>query len=163
MKPLVPAAIAFALMLPSLSHAGNLTGTLSVKLTMVNGCKSISATPLDFGVHRYPERPADVTAVARIHANCSRGTGYTIELDNGHHPGAGEARLMTGAFTRPYHLYKDPGMTQEWGSGRSGGTGVTATMGPSETAVHTVYGRVRLPRSGPPGVATDAVTITLSY
>ncbi len=145
------------------SNAEKLTAVMPVRLTMVGACNSISATPLDFGVHRYPDRPTDVTAKASIHARCSRGTHYTVELDEGHKHGHGEARRMSGDFNRPYELYKDPGMTQKWGSGNSGATGLSGVMGASEAAVHTVYGRVRLPSSGPLGVGTDTVTVTLRF
>jgi len=149
--------------LPVMAGAGSLTATMPVRLVMVGHCQSISVTPLDFGVHRYPDRPTELRAEARISVACTRGAQYSIDIDNGRDPGEGHARHLRGDFVRRYDLYKDSAGTRPWGSGQSGGGPENAVMGASGTATHSVYGRVRIPAAGPLGAASDAVTVTLSY
>lgn len=159
-RSFVAALVALA---PGVATAGSLTASMPVRLTMVGQCQSVSVTPLDFGTHRYQNQPAEVRGEATIRVACSRGAQYSIDIDNGRDPGDGRGRHLRGDFVRQYELYKDPAGTSVWGSGQPRGAPLSAVMGASGEATHTVYGRVRIPAAGNLGVAGDAVTVTLSY
>ncbi len=159
-------ALAVALALGTVAQpvalAGTSTGTLSVSATVVASCTSVSAAPLNFGSIA---ATSGGTAEATITVNCGQGVAYTVDLDNGLAAAGGPRLLRNGTSTFPYILYSDAARTTIWGitGTAAGATVVSATMGASGSASHTVYGLALSVPDTAPGLYTDTVTVTLTY
>jgi spore coat protein U-like protein len=94
---------------------------------------------------------------------CTRGTPYSISLDNGQTGIAPAARKMKSAAgdTVTYGLYRDTGRSQVWGSAASG-LGVTGTGSGANLAI-SVYGQVPAQSTPRPGTYSDRIVATIAY
>lgn len=120
----------------------------------------MSATDLVFPSSGFITTAVD--GAASISVTCTNTTPYSVGLSNG--AGAGATfvqRKMTSSSgnTVNYNLFSDVARTAVWADGffrRSGsGTGSPQLL--------TVYGRVPVQTTPPPGVYRDTVVITLTY
>jgi len=146
---------------PSLS--GRATSVpFTVRTTNRSTC-TVSATNLDFGTQA--SLASDIDISNSISLTCSSGTAYTVGLNNGNSGGTGPAtRLMansTNADKVTYGIYLDPGRTQPWGDGKTGG--VASGIGNGSAQTFTGYGRI--PGQSTPSAMdyTDTVVLTVSY
>lgn len=133
----------------------------SVSATVTANC-SVSATPMNFGSSGSLASAA-VDAAAAVSVSCSNGTAYTVSLSAGFGSGATvAARKMAAGFNSiTYSLYRDSGRTQVWGN--TIGTDTVGGTGTGSAVSHTVYGRVPVQATPPPGSYSDTVVVTVTY
>lgn len=132
----------------------------TLTMTIAPSC-IVSATDLVFPSSGFIKTTIDASATLSV--TCTNTTPYTVGLSNGAGAGATFAqRKMTSASgdTVNYNLFSDAARTVVWADGfffwRSGsGTGSPQSL--------TVYGRVPVQTTPPPGVYRDTVVITLTY
>lgn len=155
---LLRCALAAALLsnAPGVALAGAARATITVTATVVKACSRVTATALSFG--SYTSGGAAVDGRAEVSVTCSKGTPYTLRLDAGAAPGAGEGRRMTtnGGFALGYSLFRNPERTQAW-------DGAPAHIGTQAPQSHAIYGRIPPGQELPAGTYTDSVTVTVSF
>lgn len=159
----VAVSLAVASALQPAAIAGSVTGSMPVSLTVTGTCSSVNASALNFG-SASNDSTGNVNGQAQITVNCSTGTTYTIDLDNGTNPYPSGMRALSGAGGYfAYRLFTDATMTREWGSGQQQGALVGGVMGATGSADHTVYGNAFFGIGTTPGTYTDTVTVTVNY
>lgn len=141
--------------------AATASGSMNVKLTIINECKVNTATDLDFGSRGVIDTNIDQTSTITV--TCTNTTPYTVGLGAGNGAGATTAvRKLTGpaSATVNYAIYRDAGRTQTWGilaADMVSGTGNGAAQ------AITVYGRVPPQTTPAAGAYSDIVAITVTY
>lgn len=163
--------------------AATATTTFNVTANVPSNCK-VSATNLNFGT--YTPGSGAVTGNSTISVNCTKGTAFTVALNDGSSTGASFTnRNMTGTGSADtagntastsdllnYQLYTTSTVGSGgtvWGDGSTGTSTVARTgkgMGTPQAIAETVYGQI--PDSGAnlsavPGAYSDTVTVTVSY
>lgn len=141
------------------------TATFDVTLTVIDSCRIVSTAPISFpnsGVIN-----SNVDATGSIAVECTLGTSYDIDLNEGTGASATTTtRRMTGltdtTATVDYAIYQDSGRTQIWGKGGGAADGVSGT-GTGVSQTYTMYGRVAPVQSVPAQSYRDTVTVTVTY
>lgn len=140
------------------ASVSNATTSFQVLATVPTNC-TVSVSPIAFPSTSLIVSNVDATTL--ISTTCTRSTAYTVGLSNGGTGTGPTARKMTnGANSITYGLYLDASRTQPWGTaagsmGSGTGTGIAQAL--------TVYGRVPLGQTPPPGTYNDGVIVTVSY
>lgn len=112
------AAAPTLLSLTSLVGADQVSTPLNVTASLRGNCL-VEAQSLDFP--EYTPGAGDVHSESTIAVRCSKGTAYSVTLDEGVHGTSAEARRMTnGAESLAYQLYLDAARTTVWGDGVNG-------------------------------------------
>ncbi len=147
--------------LPVAAHAATATGTLNLSITITASCSVVSATAVNFG--SVASIPGNIDQTSTLTVNCSSTTPYTVSLGVGGGSGATTAvrKMTNGANVVNYSLYQDVGRTTLWGSVI--GTDTVAGTGSGANQTLTIYARTPTQVVPPPGVYTDAVTVTITY
>jgi spore coat protein U-like protein len=156
----LPLAAMLAVAAP-VAHAATATGTLNLSITIAATCSVVSATAINFGT--VSAIAANIDQTSTLTVNCSTTTPYNVGLSAGGGTGATVAarKMMNGANSVTYSLYRDSGYTQVWGN--TVGTDTVAGTGTAANQTITIYGRVTAQTVPPPGSYTDAVTVTITY
>lgn len=124
----------------------------------------IETTPLNFGTASVLSsvQPA---AKGKLMIKCTKGTIYSILLDEGLHSLDSTTRRMAkDSDYITYDLYADETYSKRWGS--SLGTipdAVVGRTGLGTEETYTVYGRVLEMHNPPPGTYRDTVKVTVLY
>ena len=120
---------------------------------------TIGTTDLDFGVRGVLN--AAITGQSAIDVACTRGTSWSVTLDNGQ-SGTPASRRMTSSAgdCLSYNLFRDAGRLSLWGApadmqATGTGTGAAKRL--------PVYGRVPVQSTPRPGAYTDRITATVKY
>ncbi|MCU0820516.1 MAG: spore coat U domain-containing protein [Beijerinckiaceae bacterium] len=141
------------------AHSQTATGTLNVSITIAATCSVVGATAINFG--SVSAIAANIDQTSTLTVNCSSTTPYTVSLPVGTGGGTVAARRMAnGANFVTYGLYSNAARTTLWGTGPGetiAGTGTAANQ------TLTIYARVPPQTVPPPGVYSDAVTVTVTY
>jgi len=159
----------------SLAGAASKTSTFNVTATVVGNCYINSSSALAFG--SYTPGTGNVDQTSSIIVRCSNSTTYGIGLDAGTGVGSTLAqRKMTtgiGGATREvnYNIYTDSARTTLWANPSTAATAPTnqggTGTGLSNTATHTVYGRLQddatSQAASPSALYTSTVTLTINY
>lgn len=157
------AAAAATLCFASGAEAATAVTSLNVSLTAVTAC-SIATTPVNFGSGT---GISDTQANGDITVTCSQNVPYNIALDGGYFYDGGSRNLSNGTTTRRYYLFRDSGLTAEWGDIDFTGNypfGPSLTdMGNGMAQPHTVYGLTQGGTPLPAGYYYDYVTVTVHY
>lgn len=106
---------------------------------------------------------ASTDAISTVTAHCISDTPYTIGLGLGLGSGVNDptARKMTsGGSTIVYGLYRDAARSQPWGSTSPH---LYSGTGNGGTQAITVYGRVAVQATPPPGTYSDTIVATITY
>jgi spore coat protein U-like protein len=138
------------------------SGTMAVRITILDECKIKTATDMVFGTTGVIDANVDQTSTITV--QCTTGTPYNVGLGAGAGSGATIAvRKMTSpaAAVINYSLYSDSGRAQLWGTTIGGDT--VAGTGNGALQPLTVYGRVPPQTTPGAGVYTDTVAITVTY
>ena len=141
-----------------LSPAVNVPFT--VQANILTSC-TLSATTLDFGSTTNLNQIID--GVGTITATCQNATPYSIALSGGN-AGAtdpSQRKMSKGSDNITYGLYQDPSRTTQWGDVI--GSNVRSLIGLGTSQAITVYGRIPVQPTTPPGTYTDTVIVTLTY
>lgn len=155
------ALAAGALLIAGTASAGTATGTMGVSMTINGACVFSSAAPVAFAAQGV--LTSAVTANGSISVQCTNTLPYTIALGPGAGTGATtSARKMTGGgATVNYALYRDAGMTQNWGS--VAGTDTSAGIGNGAVQTLAVYGQVPAQTTPTAAAYADTVAVTITY
>lgn len=152
--------LAIGLMLAGPAMAGSVTDTLNMSAT-VEPTVSVSVTAIAFGIS---DGISTKTANGAVAVTCTTGYSYTIKLAGGDNILTGLRRLANGANYIAYKLFKEVGLTTEWGDAGAthAGTAVSDT-GNGSSQTHTVYGQLQTFGASAVGSYTDAVTVTVDF
>jgi spore coat protein U-like protein len=146
--------------IPAVGHAATAGTTMAVSANVVAGC-TIAAAPLNFGNYS----GAVISTTTTISPNCSNGTPYWIQIDQGGGTGASTTtRKLTNAAlaTLNYSIYTSTTYATAWGVTQ--GTDTVAGTGTGATQTVNVYGRIPAGQSSAVGTGyTDTVNITLNF
>ncbi|MFA5628270.1 MAG: spore coat U domain-containing protein [Thiohalomonadaceae bacterium] len=137
-------------------------GSFIVSANVVKKC-TVTARPLDFG--NAGLLLSSVFATTSIDLQCSRTTPYNVGLDAGQN-GSGNInarKMVLGANSVVYQLYKDAARTVVWGDSVGIGTGTVAGTGTGFMQNIPVYGTVPAQLTPPAGTYTDTIVVTVTY
>jgi spore coat protein U-like protein len=149
---LIPLIIVAFVLTAGSAFAATATNTLNASVNVVNGCRVLSVTDINFGSYDVTD-PTDLDAAGDFTFRCTKGTAYEIYITG--------ARTMTdGTDTLNFELYTDPARTSAWQSAASGSTVTAASNAP---ATMDVYGRIPAQQNVGVGAYTGSVTITVLY
>jgi spore coat protein U-like protein len=133
--------------------------TIQVTATVARSCVISSTANIAFGsydpVVANDANPVD--QVGSVGVRCTRGTAYTVHLDQGRNA-AGTTRQMqsAGGDVLRYVLYSDSGRTTEWAD--QGGTAASR----AEILI-PVFGRIPGGQDVPAGTYTDTLTASVNF
>ncbi|MBZ9601991.1 Csu type fimbrial protein [Phyllobacterium chamaecytisi] len=175
MTPRFPIRIACAAVLAASfgltgsAFAASKTGTLNVKLTIIEGCSVFTTnsanSTMDFGTWSTLSDNIDASTTFNVSCTSAGKANQTVEvgLDKGQNAGAGNDRyLVDGANKIKYTLFKDSGYTQSWGNTGSDLNVKPLPATPGSNVAFTVYGRVPSTSTVPvAGTYTDKVTVSV--
>jgi spore coat protein U-like protein len=163
----IAAATALTLALAPLSFsamAAQSQTNFRVSAVVAKVC-TIQAADLNFGTYDQ-NAPGAHNANTTIDVTCTPGTDYKIGLSSG---GSGNisAREMaspTVTDVLPYGLYRDAGLSQNWGNDIAGSSDIVARTATPGLFTHTVYGSI--PANQFVAEATDyldTITVTIDF
>lgn len=146
------------------SCSGTQTGSyfpFLVSAAVVSNC-FVSASPLNFG-NSVGLLTSVVTATTSLGVQCSYNTAYNVGLDGGQNSGSNinARKMVLGASSIAYQLYKNSGRTTVWGN--TVGSNTVAGTGNGNTQSLTVYGSVPAQVTPPAGTYNDTITVTVTY
>lgn len=134
------------------------TSPFTVRANVASNCL-VTAQNINFGSHGVLD--ADIDGVGELAVTCSPRTNYSVALSNGlNGTGPENRRMVLGAQSVTYGLYRDAARSQPWGTSAGqmfSGTGTGAVQNVP------VYGRVSPQPSPAPGIYTDTVIVTVTY
>lgn len=141
-----------------------ITGSFPFTVTanVQNKC-TVSASTLDFGTPAGVLNASINIAPQPIAVTCASGTPYNIGLDGGLNSGnnINARKMILGANSVAYQLYRNAGRTQVWGN--TVGTNTVAGTGTGTAQNLTVYGQVPAQTTPPAGTYTDTVVVSVTY
>lgn len=148
---------------PSCQSTGTLVTTsasFTAKANVTALC-SVNAVTLDFGTPGL--LTAAVPGTSSISVQCASGVAYNVGLDGGLHSGSNinARKMVLGANSVAYQLYRDPGRTQVWGN--TVNTDTVSGTGTGSPQNLTVYGQVPAQPTPPAGTYTDTVVVSVTY
>lgn len=122
---------------------------------------TVSAATLDFGTVGL--LAGAVPGTSTISVQCASGTPYDVGLDAGLNGGGNinARRMVLGANSIAYQLYRDPGRTLVWGN--TVDTDTVAGTGNGNAQSLAVYGSVPTQPTPPAGTYNDTITVTVTY
>lgn len=94
------------------AQTGTVALPLNVTLTVTNDCSTISAPNVNFGSAPLPENFAPVSQSIAI--TCTKGSVYTVGINNGSYANGNVRNLASGANRLSYDIYKGT-TTNRWG------------------------------------------------
>ncbi|QTK82864.1 Sigma-fimbriae tip adhesin [Agrobacterium tumefaciens] len=119
----------------------------------------VSANNINFGSHGVLNTAVDATGA--INLTCTSNLSYSVALNGGLSNSPPAARKMVqGAASVTYGLYRDAGRTNVWGSAAGQ---IAAGTGTGSLQSLTVYGRVPAQNTPAPGNYADTVVVTVNY
>src|SRR4051794_10334423 len=141
--------------------AATTTSTFSVHLPISASCIISSASTLNFGSSGVIATVINQTSTVQV--QCTNTTPYNIGLNAGTATGATVAtrKMTSGANTISYSLFRDAGMTTNWG--QTVGTDTVSSTGTGAAQSFTVYGQVPAQSTPAPGAYSDTITVTVTY
>lgn len=143
---------------------GTSTGSnfpFDVSAIVANKC-TVSAATLDFGTPAGLLTTA-VPATSSISVQCAVGTAYSVGLDGGLNSGnnINARKMVLGANSVAYQLYRDSAQTQVWGY--TVNTDTVQGIGTGNPQNLTVYGQVPAQTTPPAGTYLDSVVVSVTY
>lgn len=135
-------------------------GSFTVSANVAKKC-TVSASPLDFG--SIGLLTSAVPATTTLGVQCSRTTPYNVGLGAGQNSSGNinARRMVQGANSVGYQLYRDAARTLVWGN--TVGTNTVGGTGSGNTQSLTVYGIVPMQATPPAGTYSDTVVVTVTY
>jgi len=147
----------------SCQNAGTLVTTsasFTAKASVTALC-SVNAVTLDFGTPGL--LTSAVPSTSSIGVQCASGVAYNVGLDGGLHSGnsINARKMVLGANSVAYQLYRDSGRTAVWGN--TVNTNTVSGTGTGSIQNLTVYGQVPAQTTPPAGTYTDTVVVSVTY
>jgi spore coat protein U-like protein len=156
-------AAALAVVAAAAPAAAQVTDTFQVTANVARNC-TIVATDVAVGAYDpvVANDTAPATATGTVTVRCTRGTAYSVALDNGANYSGGRRMAGPAGTFLTYELYRDSGYANVWGSGA--GNEVTGTQAPGRLPTDlTVYARVPGGQDVPEGAYADTVVATINF
>lgn len=121
----------------------------------------VEADDLDFGSVGLLNQAVD--AASQIRVTCTAGSSFDVGLGYGLHGSAMNDRHMQDLAGNQvsYQVYRDNGRSLGWGLPADGAASTSAGSGAVES--FTVYGRVPVQTTPPPGNYSDTLVVTVTY
>jgi len=164
MLPLLATAGLLIWRAPRVSAQGQSNANMLVVTAVTRKC-FVTTASLDFG--QYDPVQANATAAldaqSTLTVACTKGTVFTIDLDNGVNATGDSRRMVGGAGSHlNYDLYQDPARTLRWGNvaGQILDGGVAPSRDPR---TFTVYGRIPGAQDVEVGQFQDTVLVTVNF
>ena len=123
-----------------------------------------TVTPIDFG----PIYAAETfSGIGTVIVTAPVGVNFRVALDGGFHFFAGfrHVKKSDGGEVIAYSLYSDAGCTLALGGAAGAfaeGSSVAGTGIGRDTLI-TIYGRLTVPASAPPGLYLDSIMVSVNY
>jgi spore coat protein U-like protein len=138
-----------------------ISSTFSVQLTISASCIISSASSLTFAASGVIATAINQTSTIQV--QCTNTTAYNIGLNPGTATGATVTtrKMTSGSNTINYSLFRDAGMTSNWG--QTVGTDTVSSTGTGAVQSFTVYGQVPAQSTPAPGAYSDTITVTVTY
>lgn len=152
-----------ALLLPAVSLAATLTGTLPVSASVVATCRNLVVATLSHSIYD-PGSASDNDAQSSINIQCTNSTPLVISASGGT-GSIVQRQLASGGERLNYNLYTNSARTTIWGDGISGSSTIAAIgAGTANSVAVTIYSRIpKGQANAAPGAYSDALTVTVSY
>lgn len=122
-----------------------------------------------------PVLTAPDDSTANVVVTCTRqifvdpfNVSYTMALSRGSSGNYASRRMNAGTARLNYNLFRDAARSQVWGDGTNS-TGTVAGaqnfvwFQTTQTATHTLYGRVPAQQNATPGSYSDAIVLTITF
>ena len=134
--------------------------TFTVSAQVLPDCR-VTAGDLDFGATGVLSGARDASST--INVTCTLGSAYDIGLNYGFYGSGPTDRQMrsTAGDAVHYRLYRDAARSLDWGLLTDGLAQNGSGQGASQA--FTVYGRVPVQPTPPPGAYSDTVVVTVTY
>lgn len=148
----------------SSASAADLTEDMTISAIVNNEC-SLLVTQLGGADYNALSIGTQGYSSGALLVKCNKGTAYSIVPGDGLNFGAGDGRPTNRALSDgaghyiPYGLFKDPGVSQVWGSGADAWEGVGTGQ---EQPIGVGYAFYDLNKT-PAGTYSDTVAVTLTY
>ncbi|HXS72602.1 MAG TPA: spore coat protein U domain-containing protein [Rhodanobacteraceae bacterium] len=122
---------------------------------------TVNASTLDFGPVGL--LTAAIGQSSTVSVQCATGIAYNVGLDGGQNSGGNinARKMVLGANSVAYQLYRDSGRTQVWGN--TVATNTVAGTGTGSAQPFTVYGNVPAQTTPPAGTYQDTVIVSVTY
>jgi spore coat protein U-like protein len=135
------------------------SASFMVTASVVSNCL-LNAQNIDFGSQG--SLTANVDAAGQVSATCTPQTSYSISLGYGN-TGSGPTirKMLSGASSITYGLYRDSARAQPWGT--SIGTDTVGGTGSGGQQNYAVFGRVPSQATPAAGTYADTIIVTLTY
>jgi spore coat protein U-like protein len=119
----------------------------------------LGASGIAFGVFS----GSALNTVGSITIRCvgSGNANFTLTLSTGSSGTYTARQMQNGSNILSYNLYKDPAVTQTFGDGTAGSTGISGTASGPEVTLVSIYGRVPSQTIPAAGAYLDTITATL--
>lgn len=140
----------------SSTFAQTATGNLAISATVVPLC-TVGAGSLNFGNYD-PNSGTALDGAGTFTLTCTKGTAYSIALDNGLNYSGGR-RMLGGGEYLTYELYTSAARTTVWDATNV----VTGTAANRAPATINVYGRIPINQDVVAATFNDTVQITVTY
>jgi spore coat protein U-like protein len=165
MNILMPIAAGALLVAAGLAQADTKGTTFNVSANVNKNC-FVSATNMDFGAY---DGSQALNGESDIDVRCSRGTLFTIALNDGGSGRTDSRELLNGSEPLEYNLYTNAGRTVAWGDGTALGVVVSDQgegLGIPQAINFPVYGLLpnnTANQNAPQGSYTDTIDVTVTY
>ncbi|WP_455428298.1 spore coat U domain-containing protein [Dryocola sp. LX212] len=145
-------------------QSGNSSPTTTLSLTVTNDCTAISAPTVNFDSAPLVQNFKSVSQTVGI--TCTKGSTYTVGLDNGIHPNGTVRRMASGSNFMNYEVYKSNG-TDRWGSlgAERWASGVSSSVSTDGLLRSYNYvAKVLTAQTTPPaGTYTDTLVVDIAF
>lgn len=146
------------------AQTGTVALPLNVTLTVTNDCSTISAPNVNFGSAPLPENFAPVSQSIAI--TCTKGSVYTVGINNGSYANGNVRNLASGANRLSYDIYKGT-TTNRWGvSGTERWASASSSQVSSDGLLRTYNYTARI-LSGqsalPAGSYSDTLVVDIAF
>ena len=139
---------------------GSETGTFGVGLTIEQECQiNTSGAGLDFGNTGIID--TTLTTSSTIHIECTDTSPFMVGLSAGGSADVDARTLTDGTNTINYGLYRNAGLTQNWGVTQ--GVDTFDATADNDGQDITVYAKVPSHQNVPSGAYADTITATIWY
>ena len=146
-------------------QTGTVPVTAQLTMTVTNDCITITAPDVNFGsaplVSNFP------TVSQSIAITCTKGSAYTVGINNGANAGSGTVRnMLSGSNTMSYDIYKGatnnrwgPAGTERWASSAPSSVSADGTVNTFNYTAKVLTGQ----NTPPAGSYTDTLVVDVAF
>ncbi len=146
------------------AQTGSSTVSITVTLVVTNDCSTLTTPVLDFGSAALVSGFSDVRQTISI--TCTKGSVYTVGINNGNYASGGARNLANGSSRLRYEIYKGTG-NDRWGvSGNERWPSGASTSQSSDGLLRTYAYTARIlsgQATPPPGNYSDTLVVDVAF